>query len=40
MKDKDKKGLWKFLLGLLKVVLRIGEKHVEKHLEDDNEKNV
>ena len=35
MKDNDKKGLWQFLLGLLKVVFRIGEKHVEKHLEDE-----
>ena len=26
MKDKDKKGLWKFLLGLLKIIFRIGSK--------------
>ena len=37
MKDKDKKGLWQFLLGLLKIVFRIGSNHLEKKLDDDGE---
>ncbi len=38
MKDKDKKGLWKFLLGLLKIIFRVGSKHLEKKLDEDIKK--
>ena len=34
MKNKDKQGLWKLLLGLLKVIFRIGSKHIEKKIDD------
>ena len=37
MKDKDKKGLWKFLLGLLKIIFRVGSKHLEKKLDEKKE---
>lgn len=38
MKDKEKKGLWKFLLGLLKIIFRVGSKHIEKKLDDESKK--
>ena len=37
MKDKDKKSLWKFLLGLLKIIFRVGSKHLEKKLDEKKE---
>ena len=37
MKNKDKKGLWKFLLGLLKIIFRVGSKHLEKKLDEGGE---
>ncbi len=38
MKDKDKKSLWKFLLGLLKIIFRVGSKHLEKKLDEESKK--
>ncbi len=35
MNEKEKKGLWKFLLGLLKIIFRVGSKHLEKKLEEE-----
>lgn len=37
MKDKDKKGLWKFLLGLVKILCRVGSKHLERKLDEKKE---
>ena len=37
MNEKEKKGLWKFLQGLLKIIFRVGSKHLEKKLEEKEE---
>ena len=38
MNEKEKKGLWKFLLGLLKIIFRVGSKHLEKKLDEESKK--
>ena len=35
MNEKEKKGLWKFLQGLLKIIFRVGSKHLEKKLDEE-----